>query len=300
MAATDAPDRVGRTPECSVSLDRLHCIGGTGRCEPTGRRTPCSRVLVEGDQPAQRSGGEAHGLRSPERAPLEAVTLSNTRSRLAVSLAAGQPLAGAENLTRYAPLGMGAPGRCAADANTARERRRMRLRVTAEPTARGIAKPIRGGLSSPSRRNLTVIPPSRAVRPSARSCSNVFRSRMRQIRPTVAFYLWPGGTGPLPGRRGSTYDAGNRGAWTAGECWVGKFASSLVLLRDLKWIRPSGMVACSRLVRYLPPCFEVFDGMDRLNARGWSRSPQPRNSAEVGARGRCSRRSGPARDTPGP
>lgn len=135
-------------------------------------------------------------------------------------------MAGGEILTRYAPLRSARPGRSEARESAARTRRRRRLRCTAEPTSRPMPKPMRGGSTPPSRRYRTEIPPARTVRPLARRRSNVVRSRIRQIRPRVAFGPLPCATAPQRGRLCSTCGAGNHGVWPAYECSVGMYASS--------------------------------------------------------------------------
>jgi len=258
MTAADPPHGVAGSPDRAVDLDGLRRKCGTRRDEATSGYPAGPGILVEADQPAERPRGKGHARDSSVgEAASASSSFSNTRSKVAGNASAFHLSAGGEILTRNAPLGSGRPVRSETRASAARARRRSRLRLTADPTSRPIPKPMRGGSPPRSRRYLTEIPPARTVRPSARRRSNVVRSRIRQIRPRVAFGPSPCATAPRRGRLYSTCGAGNHGVWPACVCSVGKYASSLVLLREHRWSRPIVLLAYSNWTRYLPPGPEV-------------------------------------------
>lgn len=105
----------------------------------------------------------------------------------------------------------------------ARRRRRSRLRTTAGPTLRPMAKATR--TSPVPGRCTTVIGPRRARRPSRRSASKVARSLTLPIRPRGARGPSAAATGRSRARRGSSSGDGTRAVSSGDACWADMCAS---------------------------------------------------------------------------
>jgi len=135
VASADPADRQPRSPGRTVYLEGLHRIGRTGRDEPARRRTSGTNRLVSDDQGTQDAGEESH-----RAAPW------SWRSRLFSKLVTSSlNWAGLRSTAPGLSDTSSAPGgsREADSSRTARTRLLRRLRTTAVPTFRVMAKATR-------------------------------------------------------------------------------------------------------------------------------------------------------------
>lgn len=114
---------------------------------------------------------------------------------------------------------------------SARRRRRRRLRVTALPTGRPIAKATCGVESSASSTWIHQSGPDRTRSPSRRSRSNASRVRIRSIKRRGEPGPWPGATSARRGRLECSYVHGNRASSPDDAGWAGRCASRQFLRR---------------------------------------------------------------------
>src|SRR4051794_17936712 len=153
MAATDATNGEPAAPERAVRLDGLHRVGGAGRGVAAGGGLPGEEGLVAVDQRAQdpRREPEARPVGGHPRVEsghgrvradggLIVASLSNACSRSCVNCSNVLVKASGRTVRRYAPGATGEGFRAASWAIAARSRRRIRLRSTAGPNRRVIAK----------------------------------------------------------------------------------------------------------------------------------------------------------------
>jgi hypothetical protein len=117
------------------------------------------------------------------------------------------------------------PGGTSHSRRSTRSRRRSRLRWTAEPVARPIAKATWGGTTSESGTNEHQSGSIRTRTPSRRRRMNASRWRIRSIKPTDGRGPWRDGTSARRGRRGCSCARGTRVYGIGGGCWADRYAS---------------------------------------------------------------------------
>lgn len=205
-------------------FEGFECVGRAGGSEPARRGTTVDGALVP-----DHEAGEAR------RASLDTWRWTAETSSIAsrVSWANDRSTTSGRAPTRYQPGGSGVDDSGAARFdNTARRRRRTRLRTTDEPMARPIAKATRGGDAEGSGRKVHQSTPARARRPSRVRRAKTSRSRMRQIKPRACGDPWHGATSARRDRRGCSCVRESRACGLDDGCSVGRCASRHPPRRD--------------------------------------------------------------------
>lgn len=228
-ASEQASERQPRPAGGAVDLEGFVGIARTGRIEATRRRPAGERSLV-GLDPAQcptLHGRRRHGPLLVRRAGGHVV---DARRRSIVSNIDRSARSRSANVCSqaraFAPMRY-SPGGTSDVANNARSRRRSRLRRTAVPTARPMAKATCGGIRSGSRTYEHHSGSARTRAPSRLMRTKASRSRTRSIKPTGERGPWRDGTSAPRGRHGCSSGHGTRASWLGGGCWAGRYASRL-------------------------------------------------------------------------
>jgi hypothetical protein len=199
--------------ERAVGLECLDGVRRARRCEPARRRPTLDRTLVPGHEDNESGAGRAS-------------CRSTDEIRLVISCSSwvnDSPTMPGRAPIRYQPAGNCGAGDGAI--NTARSRRRSRLRTTDEPMARPTANATRGGEADGSLRKLHQRTPARARRPSRDNRAKTSRSRMRQIKPTACGGPWHGGPSGRPDPPGCSSGGESRASWHDDDCSAGRCAS---------------------------------------------------------------------------
>ena len=133
--------------------------------------------------------------------------------------------ANVRSLTRVlAPMSK-SPGGTSQPRSTARSRRRTKLRWTADPMARPMAKATCGGITSESGTNEHQSGSIRTRTPSRLRRMKASRSRIGSIKPTDGFDPWHGGTSARRDRRGCSCAHENHACGLVDGCWADRYAS---------------------------------------------------------------------------
>ena len=103
--------------------------------------------------------------------------------------------------------------------------RRIRLRSTAPPTFRPMAKPTWAFCREESVNIRHHSPLERTYVPSLDSREKTSRWRIRPIKPKACVGLWRDGTSKWRGRHGSSYDGESHASWHDGDYLAGKCVS---------------------------------------------------------------------------
>lgn len=200
------------------------CFSGVLRTawgETTRRRTPLTTDLIE--------------VNGPQKEPLYQTLLGTTRPRRDHVRSNFATMAGTavERSSKVTPAaGRVRPQRYNPERNspawvrsTSRNRRRARLRCTAVPAVRPMAKATRGPSNEGSATMTHHTAPLRTRVPSCRSRANSSRWRRRWIKLTAAY--GPSGDEPseLHARRGSTCAPGSRVWPSDASYWVDRYVS---------------------------------------------------------------------------
>jgi len=197
-----------------VHLVGLVGIGRTGGVEATGRWPPGERPLVRLDQRQRATLHPGHAGAFDRAATLRIKLVRHCSSSPNVcSFARG-----------LAPMSR-SPGGTSQSRSSARSRRRNRLRWTADPVARPMAKATCGGTTSESGTNEHQSGSIRTRTPSRRRRMNASRSRIRSIKPTDGRGPWRDGTSARRGPRECSCAHGNRVCGLGGGCWADRYAS---------------------------------------------------------------------------
>ena len=178
-AAGEAAQRQPEPAPVAVDEQRLAGKGRARRREPARRRAPVGGPLVPVDH-----AHEARCGRRRRHAGTSTAAVSRSFTSTPSSSNERSPAPGWAPTSSRPHGSNGCSPRVAARSNS-RSRRRRRLRTTAGPTERPMAKATRGGTTSGSRRYRHHSVGVRARRPWRVSRSNSCRSPMRPIKPTA-------------------------------------------------------------------------------------------------------------------
>lgn len=172
--------------------------------------------------------GPLISLDQPERTPLHPCHVGGTDRSAVVRIRSFRQRSSSANVRSFAralaPMST-SPGGTSQSRSIARSRRRSRLRWTADPVARPMAKATCGGTTSESGTNEHQSGSTRTRTPSRRRRMNASRSRIRSIKPTDGLGPWRDGTSARRGRPGCSYAHGNRVCALGGGCWADRYAS---------------------------------------------------------------------------
>jgi hypothetical protein len=239
MAARNPASAHPGPPEEPVPFDRLLGVVGAGRLVAAGRRHRREDEPVEMDQCDPDS---LHFEVGPPRTPARMRSLRSTPTSASWSVS---------TIPGRAMMRTSQPGwnEGAITLSASRSRRRTRLRTTAVPSRRPVARPIRVVSRSVRRNRAERIGWDREAPRSwiaAKSCGRESITRRggrvprSLVRPSGASDREPGAPPGRDGRRRSSSGRESRVPWRDDAFWAGRSASSG--LRAILSIRPRGLV----------------------------------------------------------
>ena len=206
-----------------MGLEGLVGVVRTRGVEAARRRSTGERTLIGLDPPQRDTLRPGRGSEHPGHD--DTVTcrwiFETNRCTVRSSSANVCSQAGGRAPMRYSP------GGTSHAANTARSRRRSRLRWTAVPTARPMANATCGGTRSGSGTNEHHSGSVRTRTPSRRRRTKASRSRTRSIKPRDGRGPWPDGTSTRLDPHGCSCVHESRACELGGGCLADTYASRL-------------------------------------------------------------------------